>query len=245
MESKQPVNTQYFNDLLPRGTCIMFVTTSNAAFSLHSRLAAAAMLLAVASCESVYYNAWEKLGVEKRDILVDRVEDARDSQEEAQEQFSSALEQFSTLINFDGGDLEKAYQRLNDEYEDSAAAANEVSERIDSIESVATALFKEWQAEIEQYTNPRFKTDSQRQLNDTKARYAELERSLLSAERSMAPVLATMKDNVLYLKHNLNARAIGALRGEYLTIKRDIDNLLVEMNSAIQRSNQFIASIKN
>ncbi|MGB5324653.1 MAG: DUF2959 domain-containing protein [Pseudomonadales bacterium] len=195
-------------------------------------------------CESVYYNAWEKLGVEKRDILVDRVEDARDSQVEAQEQFSSALEQFSSLVNFDGGNLEKAYNRLDAEYQESAAAAKDVSERIDSIESVAEALFREWEAEIEQYTNSRFRSDSQQQLNDTKTRYAELERSLRNAERSMAPVLATMKDNVLYLKHNLNARAIGALRGEYLNIKRDIDNLLVDMNTAIQRSNQFIASLE-
>lgn len=203
------------------------------------------LTVVLAACETVYYNAWEKLGVEKRDILVDRVEDARDSQQDAQEQFSSALEQFSTLVNFDGGDLEKAYRRLNDEYEDSAAAAEEVSARIDDIESVAKALFREWGAEIEQYSNQRFRSDSQQQLNDTKARYAELERSLRNAELSMAPVLATMKDNVLYLKHNLNARAIGALRGEYLSIKRDIDNLLVEMNAAIQRSNQFIASLEN
>ncbi|MBT8138516.1 MAG: DUF2959 domain-containing protein [Gammaproteobacteria bacterium] len=202
-----------------------------------------ACLLAI-GCESVYYNAWEKLGVEKRDILVDRVEDARDSQEDAQEQFSSALEQFSALVNFDGGDLEKVYNRLDDEYQDSVAAADKVSSRIADIESVAKALFSEWQDEIAQYTNTRFRADSQTQLNNTKARYAELERSLRTAERSMAPVLATMKDNVLYLKHNLNARAIGALRGEYLTIKRDIDNLLIEMNAAITRSNQFIATLE-
>ncbi|MBT8148940.1 MAG: DUF2959 domain-containing protein [Pseudomonadales bacterium] len=223
----------------------MHKPASNSTIALLRRCGIAIALCAVTACETVYYDAWEKLGVEKRDILVDRVEDARDSQQQAQEQFSSALEEFSSLINFDGGDLEKAYQSLNDEYEDSAAAAEEVSDRIDSIESVAEALFREWQDEIAQYTNPRFKADSQQQLNDTKMRYASLERSLRSAESTMAPVLATMKDNVLYLKHNLNARAVGALKGEYLSIKRDIDNLLVEMNSAIQRSNQFIASMKN
>lgn len=208
-------------------------------------LVGCALALLLAGCESVYYNAWEKLGVEKRDILVDRVEDARDSQENAREQFSSALEQFSALVSFDGGNLEKAYKRLDDEYQRSVDAADKVSSRIDDIESVANALFREWESEIEQYSNQRFREDSQRQLNDTRVRYADLERSLRNAERSMAPVLATMKDNVLYLKHNLNARAIGALRGEYVNIKRDIDNLLVEMNAAIQRSDQFIATLKN
>lgn len=31
-------------------------------------------MLALSGCQSAYYAAWEKVGVEKRDILVDRVE---------------------------------------------------------------------------------------------------------------------------------------------------------------------------
>ncbi len=201
-------------------------------------------LLLVSACQSTYYNAWEKLGVHKRDILVDRVEEARDAQEDAQEQFSSALEEFSSLVKFDGGDIETYYKRLNNEYEASREAADEVSSRIDSIDSVAHALFKEWEQEIEQYSNASFKNESRSQLRDTKTRYAALEKSMRRAESTMEPVLATMRDNVLMLKHSLNARAIGALREEYQSIKRDIDALIGEMNDSIERSNQFIASMQ-
>ena len=41
----------------------------------------------LSSCASIYYSTMETFGVEKRDILVDRVEDARDGQEDAKEQF--------------------------------------------------------------------------------------------------------------------------------------------------------------
>ena len=51
--------------------------------------------LIMGGCSSTYYSAWEKLGVEKRDILIDRVGGAKASQEDAQEEFTSALEQFS------------------------------------------------------------------------------------------------------------------------------------------------------
>ena len=95
-----------------------------------------ALLLCLQGCQTAYYNAWEKLGVEKRDILVDRVEDARDAQEDAQEQFSSALEAFSALTNFDGGELEKVYKNLNNEYEDSAAAAKKVWKCMKTYENV-------------------------------------------------------------------------------------------------------------
>ena len=64
-------------------------------------------MLALSGCQSAYYAAWEKVGVEKRDILVDRVENAKESQEDAQEQFSSALEAFSAAVAFDGGELRR------------------------------------------------------------------------------------------------------------------------------------------
>lgn len=205
----------------------------------------ALLMLSLQGCQTAYYNAWEKLGVAKRDILVDRVEDARDAQEDAQEQFSSALEAFSALTQFDGGELEKVYKNLNKEYQNSAAAAEKVSDRIDSIDSVANALFKEWEAELDEFSNPRYKTEGQQQLNDTRSRYNGLNRSLRNAESSMQPVLATLKDNVLRLKHRLNTNAIGGLDSEYTTIKRDVDNLIREMNAAIEQSNQFIASMKS
>lgn len=210
-----------------------------------AKLSLVLVLFSLQACQTAYYNAWEKLGVEKRDLLVDRVEDARDAQEDAQEQFSSALEAFSALVEFDGGELEKMYNSLNSEYDDSADAAEKVSDRIDRIDSVANALFKEWENELSEFSNPRYKADSQKQLRDTESRYQNLQKSLRNAEASMQPVLATMKDNVLRLKHMLNTNAIGSLDSEYQIIKRDIDKLINEMNDAIERSNQFIASMKS
>jgi hypothetical protein len=42
------------------------------------------------------------------------------------------------------------------------------------------------------------------------------------AEQSIDPVLAALRDNVLYRKHNLNASAVGALKGELASIDRDV-----------------------
>jgi hypothetical protein len=186
----------------------------------------------------------ESVGIEKRDILVDRVEDARDAQEDAQEQFASALEQYSALLNFDGGELQRVYASLNDEYEASADAAADVSSRIHAIEDVADDLFDEWQEELEEYSSATLKRDSTQKLRDTQRRYNDLIRSMRKAESRMDPVLVALKDNVLYLKHNLNAKAIGALQGELGSIESDVARLIAEMNSAIVESNAFIQSLK-
>ena len=202
-----------------------------------------ALSVGLSGCQSAYYAAWEKVGVEKREILVDRVEDARDSQQEAEEQFTSALEEFSALLQFDGGELEEAYEALNDKYEASKKAADDVTHRIDKIESVAEALFDEWETELEQYSNASLKRTSQQKLSETRLKYNKMVRAMRRVESSMQPVLSTLQDNVLFLKHNLNASAIGALQGELGTIEKDVKSLLKDMQTAISQSNAFIADM--
>jgi len=202
------------------------------------------LLFSLSACQSAYYSAMEKVGVHKRDILADRVEEAQQSQQEAQQQFKSALAQFSSLIKFDGGDLQRVYESTDSEYQACSKAAEDVSSRIDSIESVADALFDEWQDELEQYTSDKLKRDSARKLNETKRQYSSLLKTMRRAEKTMQPVLSSLKDNALYLKHNLNAKAIGALKGEFNSVQRDINRLIDEMNKAIAQSEQFVLTLK-
>ena len=196
-------------------------------------------------CQSAYYAAWEKVGVEKRDIMVDRVEDAKESQEDAQQQFSDALEQFTHLMNYDGGELQDVYEELKDQYEESNQAATEVTKRINKVQSVADALFDEWETELDKFSNPDLRRESASKLKDTQRRYASLLKSMRKAEAKMEPVLSALQDNVLYLKHNLNATAIGALQSEFNGVKNDINQLIAEMNNAIKESNAFISSMRD
>ncbi|MCC2606626.1 DUF2959 domain-containing protein [Planctobacterium marinum] len=207
-------------------------------------LLAACLVLLLSACQSTYYSIWESMGVEKRDILVDRVESVNEAQEEAQQQFSSALEELSALINFDGGELQDAYEQIKDQYDASNDSAERLISRIDKVESVAEALFDEWQDELQQYSNESLRRDSERKLKETQRRYNSLLKAMHRSADKMQPVLTALNDNVLYLKHNLNASAIGALQGEFDKIRQDIQVLINEMNSAIAQSSEFINSIK-
>lgn len=202
------------------------------------------LMLLFSGCSSTYYGAMEKMGMHKRDIMIDRVEDARDAQTDAQQQFKSALEQFDSVVKLKETNLKKAYDGLNREYEKSRDAADQVSSRIDKVESVADALFDEWEDELGQYQNRELRQSSSQQLKKTRARYKEMLASMHQAEASMEPVLKIFRDNVLFLKHNLNAQAIGSLQGEFANLKGEIDTLVRKMNIAIESSNTFIADIK-
>lgn len=200
--------------------------------------------IALAGCETAYYSAMEKVGLHKRDILVDRVEDVRDSQVDVKEQFSSALERFTVELNFDGGELEKVYKTLDEEYQDSLSRAEDLSANIDKVEDVAADLFEEWEQELDQYSNASLKRQSARQLRETKAHYKKMLSAMHSAENKMFPVLETLHDQVLFLKHNLNARAIASLKGEFGTLKRDIQRLIADMEKSIKASESFMENLQ-
>ena len=208
------------------------------------RLLILSVFFMLMGCSTMYLEALEKVGIPKRDVMVSRVEKARDTQEETKEQFKSALEQFTAATNFDGGDLEATYQRLNDAYEASVAKAEEVRSRIADIESVSEALFTEWKQEITQYSSAAMKQSSQKKLNTTQTHYRQLITSMKQAESKIEPILTVFNDQVMFLKHNLNARAIASLKGELSTIKSDVSALVVSMEQSINEANAFISTME-
>jgi len=201
-------------------------------------------LFFVFGCQSAYYSAMEKVGYDKREIMTDRVQDARESQEDAKKQFASALERFKSVVAVDGGSLQDKYDELNDEYQLSEDRAATVKKRIDSVEDVAEALFEEWTQEIAQYSSAKLRKSSQDKLTATKKRYNTLIRAMRKAEAKMYPVLSAFKDQVLYLKHNLNAKAIAALEGELGSIRTDVDVLIKEMDKSIAEADAFIKTLE-
>ncbi|AIW12677.1 DUF2959 domain-containing protein [Vibrio tubiashii] len=206
-------------------------------------LAIVLSIFALTGCQSAYYSAMEQVGYHKRDIMVDRVEDAKQSQQDAQQEFTSALEALSALTNFDGGELETVYNQINDKYQDSEKAAQDVSDRIAAIEDVSDALFAEWQEELKLYTSTKLKRSSEQKLKETQRSYNTMLSAMKRAEDKMTPVLNTLRDNTLYLKHNLNASAIGSLQGEFASLEQDIQYAIQDMNAAIAESDKFLQKL--
>jgi hypothetical protein len=185
----------------------------------------------------------EKMGYHKRDLMVSDVEKARDAQQEAKEQFKSALDRFTKTLNIQGGELQEKYDILNTEYERSEAKAKAVRERIASVEDVSEALFEEWAAELKEYSSDALRRSSQKKLTQTRTQYAQLIKAMKRAESKMDPVLVKFKDQVLFLKHNLNAQTIASLKNELISVEGNIASLIKELNASIQEADAFIAAM--
>ena len=197
-------------------------------------------MLFLVGCQTAYYGALEKFGIHKRDLLVERVEEARDTQEETKEQFKSALEQFSAVVNIESTELKQKYDLFSADLEKSESQAKAVRDRIASVESVAKDLFEEWQTELNQYSNDNLRQVSQQKLTATQLQYDKLIGAMKQAEQKIEPVLTLFRDQVLFLKHNLNAQAIASIQGELIEVESNVASLIKEMETSIQEANTFI-----
>jgi len=155
----------------------------------------------------------ERIGFHKREILVERIEDARDDQEDAKEQFKSALEEFTEAVGFEDGELKTVYDKLQRELDRSEARAKDVRRSISKVDEVS------------------------------RARYGQLMRAMRRAESSLDPVLVTFRDQVLYLKHNLNSQAIASLQDKLDTVQSDVAQLIREMESSIAEADAYISQM--
>lgn len=192
---------------------------------------------------SAKYSAYEMIGMEKRDLFKREVGNVQEEQEDTSEAFKDALTQLKEIYNFDGGDLEKQYNKFNSSYKDAEEESNELKSRVAKVNKVASDLFEEWKSELNEIKDSSLRAKSSEKLSDTKARYRTLEKQLKSSEKKIDPVLARLKDQVLYLKHNLNAKAIAGLKSETGKIESDIEDLIRDVEKSSKEAEALIKTL--
>ena len=197
----------------------------------------------LSGCQSAYYEVMETFGREKRDLLRSELKGMVGDQKDAEEAFTDALTRIKGLTGFDGAELEREYDRLKGAYDDAAGAVKDIDGRMKEIETVSTDLFREWESEIGEMQSPSLKSSSQQKLRETRARYETMHSSLLRTRSTMDPVLSLLNDNVLYLKHNLNAAAVGSLGTEMRSIEAGIEDLKKSIQSSIREAESFIQAM--
>lgn len=200
-------------------------------------------VLGPSGCARVYYAGLERIGIPKRDVLEDRIHKAQRSQGEVKEQFRSALERFRATVAVDGGELEERYDTMRAELDRCEARSRELGDRIDAVEDVAEALFEEWEQELKEYRRADLREASARRLAETKRRYKPMVTAMRNAQKRVEPVLAALQDVVLALKHQLNAKVIGAMQGELNTVEREVQAMVESMNRAIAETDQFLGNL--
>ena len=103
--------------------------------------------------------------------------------------------------------------------------------------------YKKLNGELES-SEEQAETVRKRKYTQTKMRYGEMLAAMKKAEQRIDPVLRPLRDQVLYLKHNLNARALSSLKGELVKVDAQVDQLVKEMNRSIAEADKFIQGLE-
>jgi len=202
-----------------------------------------ALCLLLSGCQSLYYAAYDKIGIEKRHLLRRQVEKVQEEQTAAAEEFKDVLTRIKDLTGYDGGKLESVYRKLEGDYQDCAGRADGIRERIKTVNRIGDDMFREWQSEIGQISNASLRSQSEAALRDSQRRFAALQQAMERSESRLEPALTKVRDYVLVLKHNLNAQAVGALQGEVGSIEQDVGRLLEDMNRCIEEAQSFLSEL--
>jgi hypothetical protein len=206
----------------------------------------AAMYLAgCQTMQSAYYKTMETFGHQKRDLMVSKVKDARDSQEEVKAKFQVAMEQFSTVLNSDKGKLGEKNKLLKSEYKKSKKKAKTIRKNIDSVEKVSDALFTEWEAELDQYTSDSLRSGSEQRMREARDQKIHFIDAMKRAEEKVVPVLSAFNDLVLFSRHNLNAETIESVKGELISAEEGVASLIKEIEASINEADALIKLMSN
>lgn len=199
---------------------------------------------ALPACSAMKYDVYELFGSEKRDLLRSALGKLVGDQKDAQESFATALERVKRINGFQGGNLEAEYDKLKSAEDDAKSSAKAIDTRIDDIETTAEDLFAEWEEELDRIQTASLRGDSERKLRETKSRYGTMQRSMNASRRAMEPALQLLEDHVLYLKHNLNAAAVGSLGGSMREVEESVRRLQASIEDSIREAQSFISTME-
>jgi len=133
-------------------------------------------------------------------------------------------------------------ETLNKELNRSEDRGRQVRDRIDSVRSVSDDLFTEWDKETRLLRS----VDATRERAPAQGNASAFEtliRSMEKAQRRIEPVLKPLRDFVLFLKHHPNAKAIGALDAELVTVRTNVDALIADLEAALSEADQLVAAM--
>lgn len=196
-----------------------------------------------AGCQTVkstWDNTRATFGVQKRDIMIGEVKDARDSMEEVRDQFRTALDKFSTVLNSKEGKLEEKYKTLKSEKEKTEKKAGEIQKSIDSVIRVSESLFLEWEAELGQYHSENLRSGSEQRMGEAKSQNNKFINAMTVANQKAVPVLAAFSDLVLFSRHNINRETAETLTIEIDAASEKLSSFFQEIDNAIREADALV-----
>ena len=201
-------------------------------------------LIFLGGCSTVYYSMWEKLGKEKRDLLISELSDTREAQGELKESLESTAQRIQKQYPFDAGQTGKAYDMLSDDYNAVKKRYEALEKQSSDVNTIARDLFKEWEREAKGMQDASLRNQSLQHLRSSKASFTKLSEEMERSIKRVEPLLKKLDDHRLFRKHLLNAKATRSLEKSLKSLEPEIESLKKDVEKSIQSVNEFESTLR-
>ena len=206
---------------------------------LPSRLLVFTLALLVAGCAS----SGAKESVQEVEGLASRIERVHETAERAKERARGAVDRLSSLVapDFDG-DAVAAYMDLVDAVELSERDAERLRGELEPMRKAAEQVFAQWEADLEAYSSPRIRQRSSERLAVTRQRFDAIVKSLTPALDSLDTFHAALRDQVLFLEHDLNREAAALVQPEAMRLAQDAGRIEATLDVCLATTQAYVAA---
>ncbi len=198
-------------------------------------------VLGMLGCRTgAYYSAMDKVGYERREILADRLQDARASQLEAKEQLGRALSSLRRIDTVPVSGLEDLHADLKHQAGDTKDALNDLRSNIASVDSVARSMFSQWGDDLARINDDTVRRQSAAKMRETQQDYNQLSASLRDTEHRLANVVPALQDQVIVLETSLRAGIRPGKTATLQEVRDQVSSLIEDLQGSIDRTQHFI-----
>ena len=199
------------------------------------------LALGLTGCQSAYYGTLQTVGIEKREILRNRIGDWRDDLQQAKAEVDNAYHLFATVSASE--ELESLYKELDKGATRVAGRVENVTGRTNGAEKIAADIFQEWATGIGEIQNTSLRASSEKRLQTARVRYQSLLDSMRNAEEKMALVGTAFRDRVIFFKHNLTEQAVSDLKTSAEDMRREIQPMNQAIDVATAEADAFVSTL--
>lgn len=199
--------------------------------------------LLLSSCQGMYYSTMARFGIDKRDILIERLDKTSEAMSRLDQRFEEMSTAYGATIHLEGGDLPAMHKEFAKSYDRTESAATSFHSRIGDIHSVAGALFEEWKLKTGEILDPDLREQSLRNFGHAQTSYTKLVRTMREVETEIDPVLTRFRDHVVFLKLNLHRMTLSSLQETEEELLLDVEHIRELLAQAIDETAAFTEQI--
>jgi hypothetical protein len=152
--------------------------------------------------------------VKAREAVVATGEESKAALEDSLTQWGKILDGYNSIMDGSAKNTEKTYKTLLSDLKAAEGKGANTTKSLTKMDKQAQSFFKDWEKELDQFSNESMKEKSTAMMDKDKAGYADFKDRMTQAGEVFAPVLQELNDQVLFLGRNLSPDGIEMLQDE-------------------------------